>query len=282
MEASLILNDFKSRILILANENVIQRNIPNQELALAGRAMTDHREDMMMEVEALESIYMQDFTMIKDKPLCYAVHIVPNQDGSENHVALTLTCCIPETYPEQEPNLEITTLKGLSDAQRNEIEALLQQQIRGNAGMPMIYTISEAVREYLVENNRAGHDGSEYQEMLRRMEIKKKSEDRGTAVELAKREEEAAHVQAKDTTGNPVTPKTFQAWRDQFDVEMRLNSKVAVRETNTKLTGRQLWTQGLVKDEGEEGIEDDFHGDSDDAEDAESDEDDVSEEEGKE
>ena len=67
----------------------------------------------------------------------------------------------------------------------------------------MIYTICEAVREYLVENNRAGHvsccsvtiwienaewsqDGSEYQEMLRRMEIKKKEEDRGTAVDLAK------------------------------------------------------------------------------------------------
>ncbi|CCI45686.1 unnamed protein product [Albugo candida] len=191
-------------------------------------------------------------------------------------VALTLTCCIPETYPEQEPNLEVTSLEGLSDAQRNEIKALLQQRIRENAGMPMIYTLCEAVREYLVENNRAGHDGSEYQEMLRRMEIKKKEDDRGTAIETAKRKEQAAHVKAKDSTGTPVTPETFMAWRDQFDLEMRLNSKVAVTEASTKLTGRQLWTQGLVKDEGEEGIEDDLHNDSDDAE---FDGDDLSEEE---
>lgn len=37
-----------------------------------------------------------------------------------------------------------------------------------------------------------------------------------------------------------------------------------------------MWTQGLVKDEGEEGIEDDLHNDSDDAE---FDGDDLSEEE---
>lgn len=39
------------------------------------------------------------------------------------------------------------------------------------------------------------------------------------------------------SAGTPVTPETFMAWRDQFDLEMRLNSKVAVTEASTKLTG---------------------------------------------
>lgn len=46
--------------------------------------------------------------------------------------------------------------KGLSDTQHKEIKQILAQQIEENIGMPMIYTLCEAIREYLVENNRTG------------------------------------------------------------------------------------------------------------------------------
>jgi hypothetical protein len=55
----------------------------------------------MMEVEALESIYMDDFTStvylqnscsslsghveLSDSPLIFQIHLVPNQDGGNNH-----------------------------------------------------------------------------------------------------------------------------------------------------------------------------------------------------
>ena len=47
--------------------------------------------------------------------------------------------------------------------------------------MPSIYTIAEAVRTWLQDNNVAGQDGSMYADMMRRMqqgtvEIKKKAE----------------------------------------------------------------------------------------------------------
>ena len=38
-----------------------------------------------------------------------------------------------------------------------EIKELLDQQIEENMGMAMMYTLSEAVRDYLVENNREGN-----------------------------------------------------------------------------------------------------------------------------
>ncbi|KAF1791968.1 Ubiquitin-conjugating enzyme/RWD-like [Phytophthora cactorum] len=141
-----------------------------------------------MEVEALEAIYMDDFTKLSDEPLTYQVHVVPNQDGENNFVALLLKAEIPDTYPDVEPKLVIEVLvkKGLADRQVKEIKELMAQQIEENMGMAMMYTLSEAVREYLVENNREGNDGSEHQEMLRRMELKKKKEDKVEADKLGR------------------------------------------------------------------------------------------------
>jgi hypothetical protein len=47
--------------------------------------------------------------------------------------------------------------KGLSDTQHKEIVALLKEQIQENVGMAMVFTLCEAVREYLVENNHKGN-----------------------------------------------------------------------------------------------------------------------------
>ncbi|TDH72127.1 hypothetical protein CCR75_004556 [Bremia lactucae] len=146
--------------------------------------MTDYQEEQAMEVEALEAIYMNDFTKLSDTPLAYQIHIVPNQDGDNNFVGLLLQAEIPKTYPDSEPKIEIIVKKGLASGQIKEIEELLERQIKENMGMAMIYTLSEAAREYLVENNREDNDGSEHQEMLRRMELKKKLDDKVEADKL--------------------------------------------------------------------------------------------------
>ncbi|CAI5740588.1 unnamed protein product [Peronospora destructor] len=206
-----------------------------------------------MEVEALESIYMDEFVKLSDKPLIYQVHVVPNQDGENNFVALLLKAEIPETYPDVEPKLEIVVKKGLIDSQVKEIKQLLDQQVEENMGMAMMYTLSEAVREYLVENNREGNDGSEHQEMLRRMEQKKKKDDK---VEADKQEEANANEEEKRRKihGTPVTIETFAAWKKKFDMELQGTKKISLKdEATAKLTGRQLWKTGLVtEDDAEE------------------------------
>lgn len=107
--------------------------------------------------------------------------------------------------------IEILLNKGLSDTQRKEIRQLLDEQVQENLGMAMMYTLCEAVREYLVENNRQGNvsrlwlaiasfmsrwltiqltvavdqqDGSEHHEMLRRIEMKKKKQEQHEATTL--------------------------------------------------------------------------------------------------
>lgn len=47
--------------------------------------------------------------------------------------------------------------KGLSDTQHKEVRQVLDAQVQENLGMAMMYTLCEAVREYLVENNREGN-----------------------------------------------------------------------------------------------------------------------------
>ncbi|KAE9014577.1 hypothetical protein PF011_g7984 [Phytophthora fragariae] len=211
--------------------------------------MTDYKEEQAMEVEALEAIYMDDFTQLSDEPLTYQVHVVPNQDGENNFVALLLKAEIPETYPDVEPKIEVIVKKGLADSQVKEIKQLLAQQVEENMGMAMMYTLSEAVREYLVENNREGNDGSEHQEMLRRMELKKKKEDKVEADKLEKANAEAED-ERREFHGTPVTVETFAAWKEKFDAEMRGAQKTSLKdEATAKLTGHQLWNKGLVTED---------------------------------
>ncbi|KAL8005788.1 putative RWD domain, ZC3H15/TMA46 family protein [Plasmopara halstedii] len=211
--------------------------------------MTDYHEEQAMEMEALEAIYMDDFTKLSDKPLTYQVHVVPNQDGDSNFVALQLKAKIPEKYPDLEPEIEVIVLKGLVDRQVKEIKQLLAQQIEENMGTAMMYTLTEAVREYLVENNREGNDGSEHQEMLRRMELKKVAEEKVEAEKL-----EQANVKGegnqREFHGTPVTVETFAAWKAKFDTEVTSIKETSLKkEATAKLTGRQLWSKGLVTED---------------------------------
>ena len=48
----------------------------------------DPAEEQAMEVEALESIYMDDFKKVGDAPLQMEIHLTPGEE--ENHVAIFL------------------------------------------------------------------------------------------------------------------------------------------------------------------------------------------------
>ncbi|KAF0753647.1 hypothetical protein AaE_005637 [Aphanomyces astaci] len=65
--------------------------------------MTDYAEEQTMEVEALESIYMDDFAKVQDSPLSMKVKLVPDQNGGINHVALSLVFTMPAKYPDALP-----------------------------------------------------------------------------------------------------------------------------------------------------------------------------------
>ena len=164
-------------------------------------------------------------------------------------MALTLNCSIPATYPDTAPQLEIILNKGLTEQQQVEMSSLLSEQIEELSGMAMIFTLCESLKEYLVENNQKGNDGSEYQEMVRRATQQEKKEAKVAAEAAAiERQRELDDEGPKEIIGTPVTVESFNDWKLKFEAEnLNVHGTFAhVRKTD-KLTGRQLWLQGLDK-----------------------------------
>lgn len=78
-------------------------------------------------------------------------------------VAAALICELPSDYPTSVPPiLSIKVLKGLSVDRGDELLAVAQKCAEENIGLPSIFTIAELVKEWLIDNNIPGQDGSMY------------------------------------------------------------------------------------------------------------------------
>ena len=70
---------------------------------------------------------------------------------------------MPPTYPSDTiPIISIQIEKGLSANQSDELKELADRVAQENIGAPSIFAVAEAVKEWLVDNNIAGQDGSMY------------------------------------------------------------------------------------------------------------------------
>eukprot|EP01037_Dinobryon_pediforme_P020436 gene20436-21060_t len=90
--------------------------------------------------------------------------------------------------------------KGLSAAQADEVQSIADRVAVENIGMPSIYSVAEAVKEWLTDNNIPGQDGSMYSEEVDLAELER----------IRKRQ-----------AGTQVTVESFNAWKAQFDEEMK-------------------------------------------------------------
>jgi hypothetical protein len=135
-------------------------------------AMSDHCEEQEMEQEALEAIFDDCLEVLSaEQPFQWAISIWPEQlSHDENHVGIKLIANIPLDYPEISlPELEIELLKGLSDDHRKELLVMAKEEAEANMGMPVIFSVCERLREWLIENNVKGMDDlSMYAQMKRR------------------------------------------------------------------------------------------------------------------
>lgn len=96
-------------------------------------------------------------------------------------MGVVLKCSIGPTYPEDPPEITIQIKEGLSDGQAQDLTDLAKQVACDNVGMVMGYTMAEAIREWLAENNVSSTDGSMHANMLRRMDEKSKQTRKETA-----------------------------------------------------------------------------------------------------
>jgi len=185
-------------------------------------------EDQKMEIEALESIYPDEFKIMSEDPYRLSVDILEDDDDGDQ-IGLRLIAELPPNYPNEPPELEMSIVRKIS---RDQLAACLEH-VRGlvdeNLGMPMVFTLAGAATEWLQENVVGQPDKEE------QWERGKQSFETFSDQVIYDVTEAAA------SRGTPVTPESFAIWKAAFDKEMGVKVKVAVT------TGRQLFESGAVK-----------------------------------
>ena len=78
-------------------------------------------------------------------------------------VSAALICEMPSDYPSScAPIINLEVIKGLSLDRGDELKAVAVKVAEDNVGLPSVFTIAEAIKEWLVDNNIPGQDGSMY------------------------------------------------------------------------------------------------------------------------
>ncbi|CAK7564782.1 MAG: hypothetical protein SEPTF4163_002683 [Sporothrix epigloea] len=242
------------------------------------------REDQIEETEVLESIFADEFTKIADNEFRIAIKLdlphdviaatrpadVDADDEAEVPVMI-LHVKYPDEYPDKEPHLELSPppqqheqhpLFSVAD-DKEKLLAGLAETMEENMGMAMIFTIVSALK-----------DAAEQLIITRYEAVVKAQEEAALAAE---REEN------KKFHGTAVTPESFIAWQTAFLEEMAQQRKRDEEQQaelakksrggaggasgtgskdGAKLTGRQLWEQGLVGKADDDDDAEEYAGDS--------------------
>ncbi|MBN3314999.1 RWDD1 protein, partial [Atractosteus spatula] len=187
--------------------------------------MTDYGEEQRNELEALESIYPDSFTVLSENPSSFTITVTSDAGENDETVQTTLKFTYVETYPDEPPLYEIFSQDNLEDSDITDILTLLQQQAEENLGMVMIFTLVTAVQEKLNEIVD---------------QIKKRREE-----EKRRKEKEAEEAEKVQFHGTPVTIENFLSWKARFELEMtelkRKKMKEEEQSGKCKLTGKQLF-----------------------------------------
>ncbi|OBT76511.1 hypothetical protein VF21_05405 [Pseudogymnoascus sp. 05NY08] len=206
------------------------------------------REDQVEEREVLDSIFPDEITDISETSYTISILLdVTNEAGNESEPpTIVLKIEYPENYPDEAPLVELCApddvvaheLFDIEEDRERLIDAL-NDSIEENMGMAMVFTLVSTVKDA------AEQIIQERQEVLKQEHVK-----RVMAIEAEEN---------KKFHGTPVNIETFAKWRDAFRKEMddieqaeREVEEAAEKkrnrgkETEVKLTGRQLWESGMA------------------------------------
>jgi len=187
--------------------------------------MTDYGEEQRNELEAIESIYPDSFTVLSENPVSFTITVTSDAGENDETVEVTLKFTYVEKYPDEPPLWEIHSQENLDDPDTEDILRLLQQQAEENLGMVMIFTLVTAVQEKLNEIVD---------------QIKSRQEE-----EKKRQEKESEEAEKKLFQGTVVTIENFLTWKAGFEKDMielkKRKQKEEEQAGKSKLTGKQLF-----------------------------------------
>ena len=114
--------------------------------------MANFAEDQNNEIEALESIYANEFSIIEREPFARFSIKLSTDDYEDNEVKLTcqIEFQFKAKYPDVAPGLEITEFSDdFVDDYKSQLEQLLNEEAKNNLGMVMIFTLVSAATEWM-------------------------------------------------------------------------------------------------------------------------------------
>ena len=229
--------------------------------------MTDYAEDQEMEVEALQSILMDDMAVVTGSEAidgashapCYQISVSPlgdgeetDPDGDESQTArLGLVFSHTPTYPDTPPLIKCRSLKGLFDSELAACRTMLTKMAEESVGTVMIFDLVQAAKEWM--RDRAG--------------VVDVVEETPEQITQRLEEEAERRLKAMRATGTPVTKDSYREWTERFDAERALKRLKADpggaeegADGEKKMTGRRYFEERtaaqLEADEGE-GLEGD-------------------------
>jgi hypothetical protein len=117
-----------------------------------------NREEQLMELEAMESLFPEEFRRDPSDTKFSFVKILPYSDHSqENYVSVSVDFTFPPGYPSEEPiGFTITAMTGAistDSSKLDELNGVIDSEIAANFGMAGVYQVIEKIIEWLRENN---------------------------------------------------------------------------------------------------------------------------------
>ncbi|KAI8093402.1 ubiquitin-conjugating enzyme/RWD-like protein [Halteromyces radiatus] len=188
--------------------------------------MTDYIEERQMELEALESIYPDEYEAIGENE--FRISIYPDEEDEEVWCGVSLHVTYTPNYPDELPEFDIEVIDGsLSDSLKNKMMDDLRTAGEESLGMAMIFTMASLLKEQLNEM------------VSNAQRIREEAEE--------ERQRKLEEVEMAKFNGTKVTIERFLAWKKGFDKELEAledQAKLArAKELKNKLTGRQLFEQ---------------------------------------
>lgn len=186
--------------------------------------MTDYEEEQKSEIEALQSIYPDEFSVLQSTPFNRFTVSLKTEDYEDTEGAFCLIgfTYVPK-YPDEAPVIEMVDSSNLDDNVVEELLDYLNNLAEENLGMVMVFTLISSAQEWL---------GSKVDE------LKKKRLE-----EIERNAKEKEEAERKKFEGTRVTVESFLSWKAAFDAEMTQLRKIQQKDecVTGRLTGRELF-----------------------------------------
>ncbi|KAF9385796.1 RWD domain-containing protein 1 [Mortierella sp. AD011] len=211
----------------LAMAQMIQLQEEHERSLRAVDERTDYKEEQANELEALQSIYPDEYEEISRDPGEFTILIVPDEQDGEDTYSLKLHVKYTETYPDALPEFSIDMEEGeLGQEDFDTIMKKVTEAAEEAIGMGMVFSMASIAKDSLTEIIQINK--------VRREELERERE-------LREIEEEE-----KRKAGTKVTTEVFLKWKAAFDAEMAEKERIekgGKREDPKMLkpTGRQLF-----------------------------------------